>query len=178
SSPPAALPDPPFPLPSRERAALEMPPRRPAATSNDRVAVPLRGKNCQRNSQHFIAGNFSAPTRVIHGEQDLRVPDNHGFRLFNVQRNRGVRSVLVYCPDENRWVLKQKNSIRWHEGVRNGLAEFVGKESRGIASRQAGCRTVAPGRFADWSLPAASRRWPRSVWSQQVPRGVASPRVR
>jgi dipeptidyl aminopeptidase/acylaminoacyl peptidase len=83
----------------------------------------------QANSPHFGAGNFNTPTLVIHGEQDFRVPVNHGIELFNILQNRGVRSRLVYYPDENHWVLKQNNSIRWYEEVQKWLAEFIGKPS-------------------------------------------------
>ena len=80
----------------------------------------------QANSPHFGAGNFDTPTLVIHGEQDFRVPVNHGIELFNILQNRGVRSRLLYYPDENHWILKQNNSIRWYDEVRDWLAQFVG----------------------------------------------------
>lgn len=82
-------------------------------------------------SPHYQAGNFDTPTLVIHGEQDFRVPVNHGIELFNTLQNRGVRSRFLYYPDENHWVLKQNNSIRWYEEVRNWLAEFIGPETKG-----------------------------------------------
>jgi dipeptidyl aminopeptidase/acylaminoacyl peptidase len=84
---------------------------------------PERFRN---NSPHFGAGNFDTPTLVIHGEQDFRVPVNHGIELFNILQNRGVRSRLLYYPDENHWVLKHNNSLRWYEEVHTWLDEFVG----------------------------------------------------
>lgn len=77
-------------------------------------------------SPHYAAGNFDTPTLVIHGEQDYRVPVNHGVELFNTLQNRGVRSRFVYYPDENHWILKQNNSIHWYREKQAWLAEFLG----------------------------------------------------
>jgi len=77
-------------------------------------------------SPHRNAGNFNTPTLVIHGEQDHRVPVNHGLELFNTLQNRGIRSRLVYFPDENHWILKPGNSIFWYEQKQNWLDEFIG----------------------------------------------------
>jgi dipeptidyl aminopeptidase/acylaminoacyl peptidase len=78
-------------------------------------------------SPHSCAENFNTPTLVIHGEQDHRVPVNHGLELFNTLQNRGVRSRLIYFPDENHWILKPGNSIFWYEQKRDWLAEFIGQ---------------------------------------------------
>ena len=77
-------------------------------------------------SPHLQAGNFNTPTLVIHGEQDFRVPVQHGIELFNTLQNRGVRSRLVYFPDENHWVLKQNNSLRWYDEVQTWLSGYLG----------------------------------------------------
>ncbi len=79
-------------------------------------------------SPHYQAGNFNTPTLVIHGELDYRVPVNHGIELFNTLQNRGVRSRFLYYPDENHWVLKQNNSLRWYREVHDWLDEFIGPE--------------------------------------------------
>ncbi|MFV3075553.1 prolyl oligopeptidase family serine peptidase [Niveispirillum fermenti] len=78
-----------------------------------------------RNSPHMQAGNFRTPTLVLHGEQDLRVPINHGIELFNTLQRRGVESRLVYFPDENHWILKPQNSIFWYAEVERWLKAHV-----------------------------------------------------
>jgi dipeptidyl aminopeptidase/acylaminoacyl peptidase len=78
-------------------------------------------------SPHNCADNFNTPTLVIHGEQDHRVPVNHGLELFNTLQNRGIRSRLIYFPDENHWVVKPGNSIFWYAQKRDWLAEFIGQ---------------------------------------------------
>jgi dipeptidyl aminopeptidase/acylaminoacyl peptidase len=78
-----------------------------------------------RNSPHTYAANFKTPTLVVHGQQDLRVPLNHGVELFNTLQKRGVPSKFVYFPDENHWVLKPQNSLFWYRTVRDWLATYA-----------------------------------------------------
>jgi dipeptidyl aminopeptidase/acylaminoacyl peptidase len=80
----------------------------------------------ETSSPHSGAGNFTTPTLVIHGENDYRVPLNHGIELFNTLQKRGVRSRLIYYPDENHWVLKPNNSLHWYAAKREWLEEFIG----------------------------------------------------
>ncbi|MBN2431321.1 MAG: S9 family peptidase [Acidobacteria bacterium] len=79
-----------------------------------------------RNSPHTGAGNFNTPTLVIHGQLDYRVPLNHGIELYQTLKNRGVRTSLIYFPDENHWVLKANNSIYWYSAKQDWLDEFIG----------------------------------------------------
>jgi dipeptidyl aminopeptidase/acylaminoacyl peptidase len=78
-----------------------------------------------RNSPHTLAGNFNTPTLIIHNQNDLRVPVNHGIELFNTLQKRGVPSKLVYFPDENHWVLKPQNSLFWYQTVRDWVATYA-----------------------------------------------------
>ncbi len=80
-----------------------------------------------RISPHVGASNFNTPTLVIHGEKDYRVPLNHGIELFQTLQNRGVRSRLVYFPEQNHWVLKPQDSIFWYHAKAEWLDEFIGK---------------------------------------------------
>jgi dipeptidyl aminopeptidase/acylaminoacyl peptidase len=76
-------------------------------------------------SPHTSAANFKTPTLIVHNQNDLRVPVNHGIELFNTLQKRGVASKLVYFPDENHWVLKPQNSIFWHQTVRDWVAAYA-----------------------------------------------------
>ena len=88
----------------------------------------------ERNSPQFMAGNFDTPTLVIHGEKDYRVPLNHGIELFQTLQNKGVRSRLVYYPDENHWILKPQNSVFWYDTKEDWLKEFIGSGPTGDGS--------------------------------------------
>jgi dipeptidyl aminopeptidase/acylaminoacyl peptidase len=76
-------------------------------------------------SPHTSAANFKTPTLIIHNQQDLRVPVNHGIELFNTLQTKGVPSKLVYFPDENHWVLKPQNSLFWYQTVRDWVATYA-----------------------------------------------------
>jgi dipeptidyl aminopeptidase/acylaminoacyl peptidase len=74
-----------------------------------------------------FAKNFKTPTLVVHGELDYRVPVEQGLGMFTALQRRGVPSRLVVFPDENHWVLKPANSVRWYQEV---LA-WLGRYSKG-----------------------------------------------
>jgi len=84
-----------------------------------------RPEDFARTSPHLSAAKFATPTLVIHGQQDLRVPVNHGVELFNTLQTLGVPSKLVYFPDENHWILKPQNSIFWYQTVKDWLAKYA-----------------------------------------------------
>ena len=71
--------------------------------------------------------NFKTPTLVIHGEQDHRVPLEQGLQMFTALQRKGVPSRLIVFPDENHWVLKPLNSIRWYEEVLGWLGKWSKK---------------------------------------------------
>jgi dipeptidyl aminopeptidase/acylaminoacyl peptidase len=74
-------------------------------------------------SQHVK--NFKTPTLVIHGEQDHRVPLEQGLAMFTALQRRGVPSRLLVFPDENHWVLKPANSVRWYAEVLGWLEKWM-----------------------------------------------------
>lgn len=73
------------------------------------------------------AGNFKTPTLVIHGELDYRVPLEQGLGMFTALQRQGVPSRLVVFPDENHWVLKPANSVRWYKEVLSWLDQWMKK---------------------------------------------------
>ena len=84
-----------------------------------------RPEEFARYSPHTSAGNFVTPTLVIHGQDDLRVPVNHGVELFHTLQRRGVPSKFVYYPDENHWILKPQNSLFWYRTVREWVERYA-----------------------------------------------------
>jgi dipeptidyl aminopeptidase/acylaminoacyl peptidase len=69
--------------------------------------------------------NFKTPTLVIHGELDYRVPLEQGLGMFTALQRRGVPSRLIVFPDENHWVLKPANSVRWYQEVIGWLHKWT-----------------------------------------------------
>jgi dipeptidyl aminopeptidase/acylaminoacyl peptidase len=75
-------------------------------------------------SPSTYAQNFKTPTLVIHGEKDYRVPLTEGLSMFTALKRQGVPSRLVVFPDENHWVLKPANSVRWYQEVLSWLTQW------------------------------------------------------
>src|SRR4029453_8841631 len=67
---------------------------------------------------------FRTPTLVVHGELDYRVPIEQGLSMFTALKRRGVPSRLLVFPDENHWVLKPQNSLRWYDEVLGWLRKW------------------------------------------------------
>ena len=44
---------------------------------------------------------------------------------YNTLQARGVRSRLVWFPDENHWVLKPRNSLLWYREVHAWLERWL-----------------------------------------------------
>ena len=69
--------------------------------------------------------NWQTPMLIIHGELDYRVPVTQGIGAFTALQRRGIESRFVYFPDENHWVLKPHNSLKWHQEVNGWLHRFL-----------------------------------------------------
>jgi len=80
-----------------------------------------------RNNPREFVRNFKTPTLVVHGEKDYRVPIEQGLAMFTALRRQGVPARLVVFPDENHWVLKPANSVRWYEEVLGWLDRWTKK---------------------------------------------------
>ena len=65
------------------------------------------------------------PMLVIHGEKDYRVPVTQGLECYGVLQAKGVPARLLHFPDENHWVLKPHNSIRWYAEVLDWIGRWV-----------------------------------------------------
>lgn len=72
------------------------------------------------NPVNYVA-RWKTPMLVVTGEKDYRIPYSQGLASFTALQRRGIPSRLIVFPDENHWVLKPKNSIRWYDEVFNWL---------------------------------------------------------
>ncbi|WP_206606405.1 alpha/beta hydrolase family protein [Steroidobacter cummioxidans] len=73
--------------------------------------------------------NWDKPMLVIHGVRDYRIPYAQGLSTFTALQRKGIPSRLLIFPDENHWVLKPNNSIRWHHEVEQWLNQWTGKST-------------------------------------------------
>lgn len=92
---------------------------------------PPWGKNresYEKHSPHRKAANlgtFRTPMLVIHNDLDFRVPVSEGIQLFTSLQRQGVTARMLNFPDEGHWVLKPRNSRRWHQEVFSWLAKYA-----------------------------------------------------
>jgi dipeptidyl aminopeptidase/acylaminoacyl peptidase len=75
------------------------------------------------NPARFV-GRWNTPMLVIQGALDYRVPESQGIAAFTALQRRGVPSRFLHFPDENHWVLKPGNSLRWHAEVLDWLGRW------------------------------------------------------
>ena len=57
--------------------------------------------------------NWDTPILIVQGGKDYRVPDGQAFEAFQVAQLKGLKSRLLYFPEENHWVLDYQNSLVW-----------------------------------------------------------------
>jgi dipeptidyl aminopeptidase/acylaminoacyl peptidase len=68
---------------------------------------------------------WRTPMLVIHGALDYRVPYSQGLATFTALQRQGIPSRFVFFPDENHWILKPANSLRWHSEVLEWLDQHL-----------------------------------------------------
>ncbi|KAJ2955499.1 hypothetical protein NQZ79_g8514 [Umbelopsis isabellina] len=86
---------------------------------------PLTRLTYERWSPSNYVANWKTPTLVIHGARDYRLVDGEGLSTFTALQRQGVPSRLLYFPDENHWVLKPANSLRWHKEVLGWIGKWT-----------------------------------------------------
>jgi dipeptidyl aminopeptidase/acylaminoacyl peptidase len=68
---------------------------------------------------------WNTPMLVIHGGKDFRVPEGQGFEAFQALQLKGIKSKLVYFPEENHWIMKAQNAIVWQREFFGWLKETL-----------------------------------------------------
>lgn len=68
---------------------------------------------------------WNTPILIIQGGLDFRVGIEQGLEAFQAAQLRGVKSKLLYFPNENHWVLHAHNGIAWHREFFKWLDESL-----------------------------------------------------
>jgi len=83
----------------------------------------------QKSHSDFNPINFvdkwDAPIMIIQGGKDFRVPIGQGLEAFQAAQLQGIKSRLLYFPEENHWVLDAQNSLVWQREFYKWLDETV-----------------------------------------------------
>ncbi|QKJ29805.1 S9 family peptidase [Mucilaginibacter mali] len=86
-------------------------------------------KTARRTYDKFNPSNYvdkwDTPIMVIQGGKDYRVPIEQGLQAFQAAQLRGIKSKLLYLPDENHWVLKPQNALVWQREFYEWLKETL-----------------------------------------------------
>jgi dipeptidyl aminopeptidase/acylaminoacyl peptidase len=61
----------------------------------------------------------------VQGGTDYRVPIEQGLEAFQAAQLRGLKSRLLYLPNENHWVLHPQNGIAWQRTFFGWLKETL-----------------------------------------------------
>lgn len=72
-----------------------------------------------------LVNKWDTPIMIIQGGKDYRVPIEQGLEAFQAAQLHGIKSRLLYFPDENHWVLNPQNSIIWHTEFYKWLKETL-----------------------------------------------------
>jgi len=76
------------------------------------------------NPREYV-NNWKTPTLVIHGGKDYRLVDGEGISTFTALQRKGIKSRLLYFPNENHWVLKPANVLFWYQNIFEWLEMFT-----------------------------------------------------
>ena len=68
---------------------------------------------------------WNTPILIIQGGIDYRVPIGQGQEAFQAAQLRGIKSRLLYFPQENHWVLKPQNAMVWQSEFYKWLKETL-----------------------------------------------------
>jgi len=72
-----------------------------------------------------LVDKWDTPIMIIQGGKDYRVPIGQGLEAFQAAQLHGIKSRLLYFPDENHWVLNPQNSVIWHTEFYKWLNETL-----------------------------------------------------
>ncbi|XZF13960.1 S9 family peptidase [Chitinophagaceae bacterium MMS25-I14] len=67
------------------------------------------------NPSNYV-DKWNTPIMIVQGGIDFRVPIEQGLEAFQAAQLKGIKSKLLYLPNENHWVLHAHNGLVWqHE---------------------------------------------------------------
>ncbi|WP_128546241.1 S9 family peptidase [Larkinella soli] len=82
------------------------------------------GKSFEMSPSNFV-DKWDTPIFIIQGGRDYRVPIEQGLQAFQAAQLRGIKSKLLYLPDENHWVLTAQNALVWQREFYKWLEETL-----------------------------------------------------
>jgi dipeptidyl aminopeptidase/acylaminoacyl peptidase len=97
--------------------------------ANKEIGGPYWGTNPPKSYKDFnpseFVKNWNTPIMIIQGGIDYRVPVEQGLEAFQAAQLKGIKSKLLYLPEENHWVLSGQNGIVWKREFFSWLKETL-----------------------------------------------------
>ena len=72
-----------------------------------------------------MVAKWDTPILIIQGGRDYRVPIGQGLEAFQTAQLQGIKSKLLYFPDENHWILSAQNGVIWQREFYKWLDETL-----------------------------------------------------
>jgi dipeptidyl aminopeptidase/acylaminoacyl peptidase len=85
---------------------------------------PLPKAYTEFNPSNYV-DKWNRPIMIVQGGIDYRVPYEQGQEAFQAAQLRGLKSKLVYFPNENHWVLHPQNGLVWQREFFDWLKETL-----------------------------------------------------
>lgn len=85
---------------------------------------PTPASYAKFNPSNYV-DRWNTPIMIIQGGIDFRVPIEQGLEAFQAAQLRGIKSKLLYFPNENHWILHAHNGIAWHREFFKWLDETL-----------------------------------------------------
>ncbi|HTM66725.1 MAG TPA: S9 family peptidase [Flavipsychrobacter sp.] len=93
------------------------------------IGGPYWQKPQPKGYEKFNPSNYvdkwNTPIMIVQGGIDYRVPIEQGLEAFQAAQLRGIKSKLLYLPNENHWVLHPQNALVWQREFFNWLKETL-----------------------------------------------------
>ncbi len=71
---------------------------------------------------------WDTPILIVQGGKDFRVGIEQGLQAFQQAQLKGIKSRLLYLPEENHWVLTPQNALVWQREFFGWLRETLVNE--------------------------------------------------
>ncbi len=97
--------------------------------ANKDIGGPYWDKNPPESYKHSSpienADKWNTPIMIVQGGIDYRVPVEQGLEAFQLAQLKGIKSRLLYLPNENHWVVGPQNAIVWQSEFFKWLKETL-----------------------------------------------------
>lgn len=72
-----------------------------------------------------MVDKWNTPIMIVQGGRDFRVPIGQSLEAFQAAQLRGIKSKLLFFPEENHWVLTAQNALVWQKEFFKWLEETL-----------------------------------------------------